>query len=194
MSSTRFADPTRTVAPYAVPALTGHLVDRLADVGDLPTAVRVLTGAVAHADSVVVPDGPWWAQVIAPDQLVAPGNDPAATAQTLDLDLASERYRVRMTQDPSTVEHSVAAERAAAVLGVPSPDLLVVAGLLAQLDDDDPLPVRWWIDDDGRALVDGSADGIGRAIAWLAGRWPARETAVAAALSDSVGLAEHAWD
>jgi hypothetical protein len=192
----RFADPARTVAPYAVPALTGRLVNRLADVEDLPTAVRVLSGAVVGAAAVVVPDGPWWAQLIAPDQLVAPGSDPRATARTLDLDLASERYRVSLTQDEriSTTEWSAAAERAAAALGVPAPELRAVTGLRAALDDDEPVPVRWWIDDDGRATVDGSAEGLGRAIAWLTGRWPARETAVAAARSDPVGLAEHAWD
>jgi hypothetical protein len=172
------------------------LVDRLADVDDLPAAVRVLTGAVAGADAVVVPDGPWWAQVLAPDRLVAPGMDSAATARILDLELASARYRVSIAHDEpvSTVEWLAAAERAAAALGVAPPDLLMVTGLQARLDDDEPRPVNWWIGDDGRAVVDGSAGGVGRAIAWLAGRWPGRETAVAAALSDPVGLAEQAWD
>ena len=191
----RFADPARTVAPYAVPALTAHLVDRLADVEELPAAVRVLTGAVAAAGDVVVPDGPWWAQVVQPDRLVAPGSDPEATARTLDLELASERHRVRIEPGDSipATEWAAAADRAAAAVGVRRPGLSVVTGLQARLDDHELRPVRWWIDD-GHAVVDGSAEGIGRAIAWLAGRWPARHAAVAAALADPVGLAEHAWD
>ena len=191
----RFADPARTVAPYAVPALTAHLVDRLADVEELPAAVRVLTGAVAAAGDVVVPDGPWWAQVVQPDRLVAPGSDPEATARTLDLELASERHRVRIEPGdgiPAT-EWAAAADRAAAAVGVRRPGLSVVTGLQARLDDHELRPVRWWM----RRRARGRGR-LGR------GHWPgdrlagrplaARHAAVAAALADPVGLAEHAWD
>ncbi|GGL88728.1 sacsin N-terminal ATP-binding-like domain-containing protein [Nakamurella endophytica] len=98
-----------------------------------------------------------------------------------------------------------AAAAAAAALGVPpalAARLHVHPALAVEPAGDDALdrwpepdgravPVRWWVAG-GDALVDGSPAGIGRAVAWLAGRWPDRDVAVAAATGDGTALAERA--
>ncbi len=57
----------------------------------------------------------------------------------------------------------------------------------------EPVPVAWWIDGD-RILLDGSADGTGRCVAHLAGRWRDRYALVAAARGGRQELAETGID
>ena len=91
----RFSDPRIEIARWRVRDITGRLVDAIADADlELPEGIRTLSGAVVDARRVVVPDGPWWAQVLPADVVVAPGPDAARTAAAFDVELASARYRV----------------------------------------------------------------------------------------------------
>lgn len=189
----RFSDPLLTVASWRVKELTGRLVDAIADADiDLPDGIRTLGGAVACASRAVVPDGPWWAQVLPADLLVAPGGDPARTAAAFDVRLASERYPVEVTGIRAGMDLACAdaARRAAdAVDGAPAVDLTLVTGLEVSVDGGPTRPVRWWPTGEGMQ-VDGSPESLGRAAAWSAGRWADRYRAVAAARGDGIELLE----
>jgi hypothetical protein len=199
---TRFVDPKRTVAPLTVPALTRRIVGALTGTEELPAAVRVLSGAVVAAGDAVVPDGPWWAPLLGPDQVVAPGDEPAATAAALELDLASDRWTADVQHGAhlTSADWLPAARRAAAaVVDADVEALEAAADLRVALGDGPAVRVSWWPSTTNggpgaRVLVDGSADGVGRALAWLAGRWSARAAAVAAAADDPSALVEQAWD
>ena len=191
----RLADPHRTLPPARVAAVTAAVVRALADIDDvdLPAGVRTLSGRVADPgdDDVCVLDRPWLAQVLSPGRLVPGGADPALVAGVLDLPLASARCDARvvedLTREPGGRDRL---ERAAASVGLDLGAVRIesVRGLSVLLDGAE-VAVRWWADGDG-LLIDGSADGAGRAVAWAAGRWEARDLAVAAAAEDGVALAE----
>lgn len=212
----RWADPTRTVPSWSVPRLTGALIAALADhpAGEPPATVRVLTGAVIDADDAVVLDKPFLAQVLDSARLVAGGSDPNLVADVLDLPTASEGCRFDVpapaagrdsdSGEPARLGSLPGARRCLGAAGRADlagrevfviPDLSVVggeAGATATLDRK-AHRVRWWVDGD-RILLDGSADGIGRAVAHLAGRWGERHRFVAAARDDAIDLAEAGLD
>jgi hypothetical protein len=194
----RLADPDRSPEPARVAAQTAAVVAALAAADQeairLPDTMRTVAGTVVDADQLCVPDGPWWAQVLGPDVLVAPGDDPQLTADVLDLALASERVDVTLPpvaagREP-TASEVAALDRAAASLSVPAPRVVVVVvdGLTVAVDGTER-PVHWWPTSEG-FFIDGSAGGVGRAVAWAAGRWPARHRAAAAAADDVVGVVE----
>lgn len=190
----RMSDEARSVAAGAVPALTALVVEALeADPGiALPGSVRALSGAVADADDAVVIDLPWLAQVLDPSRAVAGGADPSRAARVLDLDLASDRLAVQFPQPQDGAgelapAQQAAVQRAALSLGVdvPAGTLRAVGDLRVRVDDAEQ-GVRWWpaTEAAGSATVfvtDGSADGVGRVVAWVAGRWTDRDRAVSAA-------------
>lgn len=184
----RFCDPERKMPAARIPALTTTLAGWLADRDDLelPPTMRALDGSAVDADGVLVPDGPWWAQLLAADRLAAPGTDPAATAEAFGLDLASRRWTITVqAADAGTVQTASTPETlapqqlrrwrrtVAAALGV-DVELAaprVVAGLTVRLGGADAVPVRWWPDSDGSMLVDGSPEAVADALAWNAGRY-----------------------
>lgn len=203
---TRLADPDRVVDAWSVPALTGLAVDAL--LGDeripLPGSVRALDGSVVDADDALVLDLPWFAQVVGADRLVAGGDDPPRVARALDLDLASVAVTVELSADPRlpTGSERRAAQRSALALCVVPADvcppgaLLTSSVLSVRVGRGPFIAVRWWSapvgEGDRTALVtDGSPEGIGRAVAWRAGRWTDRESAVVAARGDALTFAEN---
>jgi hypothetical protein len=129
-----------------------------------PEWVRVPDGAgsrVAPASSVVVCDGPHWLQL----RLTALVPGPAALADLLDVDLASEAYDDTLEGD-GRVQPVPAV--AAALLGAAAPETYV--------EHDDlrigGVSVDWWAGgDDVHAAT---TDGLARGLAWMAGRWDLR--------------------
>ena len=200
----RWADADRAVPAEAVPALTAALIAALADGPDvdLPDGVRTLSGAVVEAGSAAVLDAAWLAQVADPAVLVAGGADPHTVADVLDLPLASETLRYRTLLDRGAATSTVLGEidgaaRCLALCGrsdlaehpVRVSASLAVTDLPGGGDSGEAAPVRWWVDGDD-LLLDGSPGGVGRAVAWLAGRWADRHALVAAARGDRSDLAE----
>ena len=195
----RLSDPDRTVAQSAVPGLTRLVVDALRRDPDLelPVAVRTLGGPVVEAEAALVLDLPWFAQVVDAATLVAGGDDPAGVGDMLQLDLASEALAVTVLGSPADLDagSQAAARRAAAVLGLefaalfPGASLRAVADLAVRVGQTAAQRVWWWMAP-GSLLVDGSPEGIGRAVAWRAGRWSDRHRAAAAANGDDVDFAE----
>jgi hypothetical protein len=151
-------------------------------------------------------DQPWLAQVLPPSRLVVGAGDPALVARVLDLPLASELVGDAVVGGAAVVESAGDSEsaaaaasagdriaRAAAAVGLHLADLqiAVVPELSVAVAGADPVPVRWWCRD-GRWWVDGSAEAVGRAVAWAAGAWSDRHRAIAAAAEDWLALAEDA--
>lgn len=213
---TRLSDPSREVPAGAVAALTALVVDALAaDSGlPLPASVRTLSGAVVDAGQAMVIDLPWFAQLIAPGRLVPGGTDPARVARALQLDLVSETVGARVaagTTGPLSPAARAMAVRAALRLGVEpgallgERSLLLAPALSVGIGDEPAQRVTWWRAEGDQVtvgesagaqfghvlLVDGSATGIGRAVAFAAGRWGERGLAVTAALGEPVDLAEN---
>ncbi|PSK98254.1 hypothetical protein CLV30_12040 [Haloactinopolyspora alba] len=128
-----------------------------------PASVRVPDGTgtrVLAAGDAVVCDAPYWLQLGRPEALPAP----AALADVLDLDLASEVWEGRVT---------TAGRRR------PVPD--VARAVLAQAPsqygkhDDlrvDDVSVGWWVE--GDTVHASTLDGLARGIAWVTGRWDRR--------------------
>ncbi len=212
----RLADPSRPVPAGTVAALTWAVVSALDGVEDidLPSGVRTLSGGVVDANDAAVLDQPWLAQVLPASRLVAGAGDPALVARVLDLPLASVLVRDELVRDvlvrdllvgdvsigDVVVGGAAVVElagdriaRAAAAVGLRLADLqiAVVPELSVAVAGADPVPVRWWYRDD-RWWVDGSAEAVGRAVAWAAGAWSGRHRAIAAAGEDWLALAEDA--
>jgi hypothetical protein len=190
-----FCDPGRRIHPSLVPAITTQLVTALTARADLelPSTVRTLSGAAIDAGEVVVPDGPWWAGVLGPDRLAAPGPDPSATAEVWQLDLAHERWEVSVgtslasseCADPQQLRVWIDAVRGLLRIESGLPSVVQRADLSVRLDAGDPLPVGWWPAPDGSMLVDGRPESVADALAWMAGRYGDRELARAAVRGDA---------
>ena len=186
---------------------------------ELPVTVRALSGDVVDADEALVLDLPWLAQVLDAEVLVAGGPDPGRVSRLFDLGLASQVATATVSGVPAalTTAQLAAAERAAAFLGIElgtlfaAGTLRTVADLAVATGRSAPQRVSWWTaadligpsgapvpndplgaptDGGSGMLTDGSAAGIGRAVAWKAGRWFDRYAAVAAARGESADLAE----
>lgn len=189
----RWADPDRPLPPWRVAEVTAAVVDALdgsaagADI-ELPPRVRVLSGDVVDAGRAAVLDHPMFAAVIAADRLVSGGADPARTADLLDLPLVSEVYRFSV--DPEAGETRCAlADLAPGAGAVGARSAVLQEGLTVRSDTGTAVRVRWWIDD-GELYLDGSAEGTGRAIAYLSGCWADRHRLVALARADAMEIAE----
>ena len=171
----RYADPGRTVPAVHVPALTAVVAGLLRSRPDrpLPERVRTLTGAAVPADRALVLNAPYWAQVLDAADLVPGGDDPQAVADALELDLTSQ---TRMEPLPAG---DVTHERvASAALAVEPVSVQIRPGLTVEYRGR-AVPVRWWSGPTG-LIADGSPQGVGRAVAWAADRWPDRFLAIAA--------------
>lgn len=212
----RFADPRRTVSPTLVRPVTDVLVEWLVtalhDDRDgagpvIPDGVRTLAGTVVDADDAVVLDEPCWAQVLPADRVIPGGRDPRRTAEAWDLPCAAREYTAQVHTGTGTAVPAADASpqvgprlaRAAAVVGLDPAasvrDVLIVQELTVGVDGAAGVPVRWWAQGaTGRIWCDGSAEAVGRAMAWRAGRWGDRQLAVAAALDSPVALLEAALD
>ncbi|CAN5122094.1 hypothetical protein BH20ACT5_BH20ACT5_09410 [soil metagenome] len=179
----RLGDPRRSVV---VPA---DLYARLAAALDgvavrPPERVRDVTGHVVDSATAVVLDAPY-ALPLLDRPVVAGGGEPSAVAALLDLPLASEAVTAGVT---STAAEVVAWQ------AVPGAGLaarrLGVAELPGQVAIHRPLlvgsvAVSWW-PGEGVDYVDGSAAGLGRALAWRHGSWQLR-AALTEAFADPDG-------
>ncbi|MEU3274702.1 molecular chaperone Hsp90 [Saccharomonospora sp. NPDC006951] len=180
----RLADHERTVSPGLVlrahaalaadPGLAGEL--------DPPRRVRALDGSVTDADDAVVLDAPWLLAVWPADRLVAVAEWEAAPAlaDVFALSLAGDETTAEVTSEGEFVAWrelpAVVAAAALLDLELPHDGVVVHEGLSVG-----ERPVPWWFD--GELHADDTAEGLARAFAWSAGRWPDR-LLVAALLDD----------
>ncbi|MDR7301507.1 sacsin N-terminal ATP-binding-like domain-containing protein [Haloactinomyces albus] len=152
-----------------------------------PRAVRSVSGAVVSAERAVVLDEPWLIGVFEAPLVVAGGSpedfDAEALAELFDLPLASE-------QGPMRVQGAGVEQRwrdvgrvpaACELLGMPVPDGVVTLqdGLGVVTADGNEHSVHWWVDEPGLVYAARTPDGLGRALAWAAGRWSERFTLIA---------------
>ncbi|MET8852098.1 molecular chaperone Hsp90 [Amycolatopsis sp. NPDC004625] len=167
----RLADPGRVVSL----GLTTRAYDAVVESGvepGAPRAVRAADGSVV--DDALVLDVPWVAGALEPGQYVVAPEDPERLADLLDLPLAStEEAQVTSEGEYAPWAELPALKLVADLLGVRLPD----GGVLVH----DPLTVRiqgtehdvqWWSDD--RLHAADTSEGLARAFAWAAGRWPDR--------------------
>jgi hypothetical protein len=167
----RLADPDRTISP----GLAVRAYDAVAESGfepREPDAVRAADGSVV--DSALVLDVPWVAGALEPDQYVVAPEDPDRLSSLLDLPLAStEEAAVTSVGEYAPWAELPALKLVADQLGIRLPD----GGVLVH----DPLTVRiqgadhdvqWWSDD--RLHAADTSEGLARAFAWAAERWPDR--------------------
>ncbi|MFF1612202.1 sacsin N-terminal ATP-binding-like domain-containing protein [Amycolatopsis sp. NPDC058278] len=167
----RLADPERVVSP----GLTTRAYDAVVESGmepGAPRAVRAADGSVV--DDALVLDVPWVAGALEPGQYVVAPEDPERLADLLDLPLASGApAEVTSEGEYAPWAELPALKLVADQLGIRLPD----GGVLVH----DPLSVRiegaehdvqWWSDD--RLHAADTSEGLARAFAWAAGRWPDR--------------------
>jgi hypothetical protein len=164
-------DPARTVRPDVLRTVYARLAEALDGIDvDPPERVRIGSDRVA-ADAVVL-DAPYL-QPLVDAPLVPAAGAPGAVADLLDLPLASELVRGTVTGAGERRRWAdlPGAALAAARLGATEltgevllHDGLEVAGRA----------VSWWPGEDADH-VDGTAGGLGRALAWRAGAWSRRQ-------------------
>jgi hypothetical protein len=180
----RLGDPARTVHPAVLRTVYARLAAALDGVDATPPErVRVAPDRVV-ADAVVL-DAPYL-QPLVDSPVVPAGGTPGAVADLLDLPLASELVRATVSSSP---ERRVpwarlpGAALAAARLGrtALSGEVAVHAALVV-----DGREVAWWPGEDVDH-VDGSPAALGRALAWRAGMWSARQ-----ALAEAFALPDRA--
>jgi hypothetical protein len=167
----RLGDPARTARPDVLRTVYARLAEALDGIDvDPPERVRVAPDRVA-ADAAVL-DAPYL-QPLVELPVVPAGGAPGAVADLLDLPLAGELVHATVTgageRRPWT--EIPGAALAAARLGIDAltgevvvHDGLVVGGQR----------VAWWPGADVDH-VDGTPEGLGRALAWRAGAWSRRQ-------------------
>ncbi len=172
----RLGDPARTVLPSVLRTVYARLAVALDDVDvDPPSRVRVAPDRVADPgrEPVVVLDAPWLQPLV--DALLVPaGGAPGPVADLLDLPLAGERVHGTVTSTPARRQPWSAVPGAGLAA-----DRLGVTELTGEVAAHEPLlvdgrPVAWWPDADVDH-VDGTPGALGRALAWRAGAWSARQ-------------------
>lgn len=165
-----------------------------------PRAVRSVSGAVVGAERAVVLDEPWLIGVFEPPLVVAGGSpdafDAEALAELFDISLASEQgpMRVETGEQGGTLAGAAAVTQewsqvgrvpvACELLGVPVPpgEVTMQDGLSVHAPTGQH-SVHWWVDEAGTVYAQRTPDGLGRALAWAAGRWSER-FALTALLTD----------
>lgn len=167
----RLGDRERQVSP----GLAARAYDAVVESGfepGAPGAVRAADGSVA--DDALVLDVPWVAGALEPDRFVAAPADPDRLSYLLDLPLAGEEP----TEVTSDGEYAPWAELPALKLvadqlGIPLPEggVLVHDPLTVRVGDAEH-DVQWW--SDGRLHAADTSEGLARAFAWAAERWPDR--------------------
>jgi hypothetical protein len=170
----RLGDPVRTARPEVLPSVYARLAAALDGVEvDPPVRVRVAPDRVAE-DAVVL-DAPYL-QPLVPGPVVPAGGAPGPVADLLDLPLASELVHGAVTSSPVRTLRWAdlpGAALAAARLGVDALDGEVAVHEPLTVDE---RLVAWWPGGAcGPDAVDGSAEALGRALAWRAGAWPLRQ-------------------
>jgi hypothetical protein len=180
---TRLADPERAVTRHA--AREAHALLASVDPARLPPpdVVRAampdgVLGCVA-ADTAVVVDAPDLLPLLGGRPTVpVPARLAPALADVLDLALASELagFAVRGESGASRAWSDlpgadVAAGRAG---GLPDSPVITHTDLVVADADGRPVSVRWRATADADHVVAGSADALGRALAWRTGRWERR--------------------
>jgi hypothetical protein len=169
----RLGDPARTVRPGVLAGVYGRLAAALDGIdADPPARVRVAPDRVV--DRAVVLDEPHLLPLL--DLPVVPsGGTPGPVADLLDLPLASEVARGRVTSRPvRRVRWAELPGAALAALRLGREELrgevavheaLTVAGR----------PVPWW-PEEHVDHVDGTPGALGRALAWRSGAWALRQS------------------
>jgi hypothetical protein len=191
----RLGDRDRVVR--AGTALRAHrvLADAVAcgviDPADLdpPEAVRSVSGAVVSTDRAVVLDEPWMLGVLEAPLVVAGGSpdqfDADALAELFDLPLASEERPMPVVSEGHAQRWNDVGRVPAAceLLGIVVPDdVVVLHDALLLRREGEQRRVHWWVDRSG-VHAEHTPDGLGRALAWAAGRWSER-FALTALLAD----------
>ncbi|MGW4061865.1 sacsin N-terminal ATP-binding-like domain-containing protein [Amycolatopsis sp. NPDC004747] len=167
----RLADPGRVVSP----GLTARAYDAVVESGlepGVPRAVRAADGSVV--DDALVLDVPWVAGALEPGRYVVAPEDPERLADLLDLPLAStEEAQVVSEGEYAPWAELPALKLVADQLGIRLPDggVLVHDPLTVRIEGADH-DVQWWADD--RLHAADTSEGLARAFAWAAGRWPDR--------------------
>jgi hypothetical protein len=168
----RLGDSRRTVSPALLRTVYAQLAIALEGMDvEPPDRVRVAPDEVS-ADAVVL-DAPWL-QPLVDSPVVPAGGAPGPVADLLDVSLASELVKARVTSRPARTlpwSEMPGAALAAARLGVTEltgsvavhPSLTVTGGR----------SVSWWPGDVD--VVDGTPAALGRALAWRAEAWPLRQ-------------------
>ncbi|OZM70561.1 molecular chaperone Hsp90 [Amycolatopsis antarctica] len=175
----RLADPDRPIPPGL--AIRVHAALALAEVEpvDVPGSVRALDGSVIPADRAVVLDEPWLTAVWPADRLVA-GGPPERLAELLDLPLAGEETEAEPDGGGEAVRWAElgAVALVADLLGFGVPDgRVIVHEVLTVRAHGLAYEVPWWVA--GEPHAEDSPAGLGRALAWTAGRWAERHLVVA---------------
>jgi hypothetical protein len=167
----RLGDPARSVRPNVLRTVYARLAEALDGIDvDPPEGVRVAPDRVV-TDAVVL-DAPYL-QPLVRTPVVPAGGAPGAVADLLDLPLASE---VAGGRAPAGGERRRWADLpgaglAAARLGV---EVLTGEVVVHERLAVDGTAVAWWPADDADH-VDGSPEGLGRALAWRAQEWSRRQ-------------------
>jgi hypothetical protein len=181
----RLGDPDRTVRPDVLRTVYARLAVALDGIDtDPPRRVRVAVDRVV--EQAVVLDAPYL-QSLVELPVVPAGGAVGAVADLLDLPLASERVDAVVTSRPArrvAWRELPGAALAAARLGASE-----LRGEVAVHDrlTVDRRPVSWWPGADVDH-VDGSAQALGRALAWRAGTWSRRQALAEAFAHPDRGL------
>ena len=180
----RLGDPARSVHPAVLRTVHARLATALDGI-DVPPPRRVRVAPDRVVGEAVVLDAPYL-QPLVDSPVVPAGGAPHAVADLLDLPLASELVRATVTSRPERRipwAQLPGAGLAAARLGRSelSGEVAVHAALVV-----DGREVAWWPGEDVDH-VDGSPAALGRALAWRAGRWSARQ-----ALAEAFALPDRA--
>jgi hypothetical protein len=185
----RLGDATRTIAPGLITRAHTALAEAQVDVDGLeaPTRVRAMNGTVADADRAVVLDVPWPVAVVPGDRLVAASRDADRLAALLDLPLVGS-LPAEVTSEGEYVPWAELAAICVVAelmnLALPGGGVLVHEELKVSFEGREH-SVLWW--NDGRLHAADTPDGLAKAFAWAADRWPSRH--LIAALLDDPGPA-----
>jgi hypothetical protein len=167
----RLGDPRRTVHPALLRTVYARLAAALDGI-DVDPPERVRVGPDRVTAEAVVLDAPYLQPLV--DQPVVPaGGAPGAVADLLDLPLASKLVRTAVS---APGRHMRWAEVPGAGLAAARLGLLELTGGIAVHDGLTVAgrPVAWWPGEDADH-VDGTPEGLGRALAWRTGRWSLRQ-------------------
>jgi hypothetical protein len=181
----RLGDAARTIAPGLIMRAHTALAEAQVDVDGLeaPARVRAVDGTVTDADRAVVLDVPWPVAVVPGERLVAASRGADRLAELLDLPLAGSLPAEVTSEGEYVPWAELAAIRVVAELmnlALPGGGVLVHEELKVSFEGSEH-SVLWW--SDGRLHATDTPEGLAKAFAWAADRWPSRHL-IAALLED----------